>query len=42
MIEIQGKYNTAKVFTDDNIKYTVRNGIGNTLEEEDFGFWIRW
>ena len=28
--------------TDDNIKYTVRNGIGNTWEEEDFGFWIRW
>ena len=28
--------------TDDNIKYTVRNGFGNTWEEEDFGFWIRW
>ena len=28
--------------TDNNIKYTVRNGIGNTWEEEDFGFWIRW
>ena len=28
--------------TDDNIKYTLRNGIGNTWEEEDFGFWIRW
>ena len=28
--------------TDDNLKYTVRNGIGNTWEEEDFGFWIRW
>ena len=28
--------------TDDNIKYTVRNGLGNTWEEEDFGFWIRW
>lgn len=28
--------------TDDNNKYTVRNGIGNTWEEEDFGFWISW
>ena len=28
--------------TDDNIKYTVRNELGNTWEEEDFGFWIRW
>lgn len=28
--------------TDDKIKYTVRNGFGNTWEEEDFGFWIRW
>lgn len=28
--------------TDDNIKYTVRNGFGYIWEEEDFGFWIRW
>ena len=28
--------------TDDNIKYTVRNGFGNTWEEEAFGFWISW
>lgn len=28
--------------TDDKIKYTVRNGFGNTWEEEEFGFWISW
>ena len=28
--------------TEDKSKYTVRNGFGNTWEEEDFGFWIRW
>jgi len=27
---------------DDKTKYTVRNGFGNTWEEEDFGFWISW
>ena len=27
---------------EDKSKYTVRNGFGNTWEEEDFGFWIRW
>ena len=28
--------------TDYENKYTVRNGFGNTWEEEDFGFWIEW
>ena len=30
------------IIKDDKTKYTVRNGFGNTWEEEDFGFWIRW
>lgn len=28
--------------TDNRSKYTVRNGFGNTWEEEEFGFWIKW
>ena len=35
---------TAEGFTitDNRSKYKVRNGFGNTWEEEDYGFWIRW
>lgn len=27
---------------DNRSKYKVRNGFGNTWEEEDYGFWIWW